>query len=201
MSVELCQRLESVFFGAFGTSFNTVLVGGAVEPLYQPSETNTRPHTIFYREDYPASALHEIAHWCVAGEERRKLIDFGYWYQPDGRTAEQQSAFERVEIKPQALEWVFSEAVGLKFSVSADNLSGETGASEDFVQAVCRQAEHWCVQGLPSRAGQLADALLAEFQLLDKNELINPGRYRQLPGALEQQISDSFSEAAGMFAP
>lgn len=61
----------------------------------------------------------------IAGEQRRLLPDLGYWYAPDGRTAEQQALFEQVEIKPQAIEWLFSKAFGRKFRVSLDNLTGE----------------------------------------------------------------------------
>ncbi len=73
------------------------------------------------------SALHEISHWSIAGDKRRLLPDLGYWYAPDGRTAEQQALFEQVEIKPQAIEWLFATAFGRKFRVSLDNLTGEGG--------------------------------------------------------------------------
>jgi len=121
-----CELIEKLFEQAFFSSYQTVLKGGAEEPLYQPSEKKSVPHTIYYREDYLASALHEVAHWCLAGEVRRQQLDFGYWYQPDGRTAEEQRLFEKVEVKPQALEWIFSQAAGVSFQVSADNLAGET---------------------------------------------------------------------------
>lgn len=44
------------------------------------------------------------------GEKRRQLVDFGYWYAPDGRSAEQQELFQAVEVKPQAMEWILSPA-------------------------------------------------------------------------------------------
>ena len=62
---------------------------GAAEPYYEPGA----PSVIYFREDFDRSALHEVAHWCVAGPLRRGLPDYGYWYAPDGRNAEQQSAF------------------------------------------------------------------------------------------------------------
>ncbi|MEA7548766.1 elongation factor P hydroxylase, partial [Salmonella enterica subsp. enterica serovar Anatum] len=43
---------------------------------------------------------YEISHWCIAGKARRELVDFGYWYCPDGRDAQTQSQFEDVEVKP-----------------------------------------------------------------------------------------------------
>ena len=82
------------------------------EPYYQPATGECDMHRLFYRSDYFASALHEVAHWCIAGERRRQLADFGYWYTPDGRSPQQQSAFEAVEAKPQPLDWFFSLACG-----------------------------------------------------------------------------------------
>jgi hypothetical protein len=161
----LCQRLEATFAYCFAHSENTRLVGGASEPLYQPGESPMQANLLFYREDYFASALHEIAHWCIAGAARRKRVDFGYWYAPEGRSAAQQQAFEAVEIKPQALEWFFSLACGYRFRVSADNFLADgtipdTGA---FRQRVAAQAVHYQRAGLPSRAAQFFAALSAEF--------------------------------------
>ena len=68
--------LERIFRECFFAEYATVLVGGAPEPLYVPSpEVLREPHRVVYREDYFASALHEVAHWCLAGAERRKLED------------------------------------------------------------------------------------------------------------------------------
>ena len=78
-----------------------------------------------FAHGFYASGLHEISHWCIAGEARRQLVDFGYWYCPDGRDAQTQSEFEAVEIKPQALEWMFCVAAGFPFNVSCDNLNGD----------------------------------------------------------------------------
>ncbi len=39
------------------------------------------------------------------------LPDLGYWYAPDGRIEEQQALFEQVEIKPQAIEWLFAKSL------------------------------------------------------------------------------------------
>ena len=172
-----CERLEKLFAGNFRESHNTILCGGASEPLYQPAHRNNQLHVLYYRENYPASALHEISHWCLAGEARRLLTDFGYWYQPDGRTDQQQREFERVEVKPQALEWMFSEAAGLRFSVSADNLSGGIGASRLFVDAVSKQAQYWCEKPLPARADQFLQGLVAEFRVLSADTIFNVERY------------------------
>ena len=155
--------LETLFRNAFWAQCNTRLIGGAEEPLYLPADGQCRYHRLYYREDYLSSAFHEIAHWCIAGEARRQQVDFGYWYQPDGRTARQQRTFETVEVKPQAVEWHLSRAAGHRFHPSADNLSGECGASEAFAEAVCQQAQRYCRQGLPARAQQLAVALQDYF--------------------------------------
>lgn len=161
------KTLERLFAEVFFWEYKTVLVGGAEEPLYQPagipSESAVNIHQLFYREDFASSALHEISHWCLAGEKRRQQVDFGYWYIPDGRDQEQQRLFEKMEVKPQALEWMFSIAAGLSFTISVDNLSGEEGASREFLEAVSHQARQWCGGGLPERATRFIKAL-SEYQ-------------------------------------
>ena len=92
--------------------------------------------------------LVEQAHWCIAGKSRRLLRDYGYWYVPDGRNASQQFEFERVEVKPQALEWLFSTACGIQFKVSADNLNNDMGISPSFKKAIAAQARAYCEHGL-----------------------------------------------------
>ncbi|UTW45685.1 elongation factor P hydroxylase [bacterium SCSIO 12696] len=151
-----CQQLEQLFNQLFLEGFNTRLIGGANEPLYLPADDTCHYHRLYYREDYLSSAFHEIAHWCIAGEQRRQQVDFGYWYNPDGRTAGQQRQFESVEVKPQAVEWHLSLAAGHRFHLSADNLDGDVGTSEAFAEAVCQQAQVYCQQGLPARGAQLA---------------------------------------------
>ena len=155
----LCQ----IFRSLFAQSHRTRLQGGAEEPLYQPVIKGDLPHTIYFRHDYFASALHEVAHWCIAGRNRRQLEDYGYWYTPDGRNTEQQHAFEQVEVKPQALEWIFCIAAGYPFRISADNLAGDGKVSERFKQAICRQCQLYCDAGLPERANKFALSLQQYF--------------------------------------
>ena len=150
--------LETVFHDCFLAVFNTRLCGGAAEPLYRPSHAG-EPAKIYYREDFPASALHEAAHWCIAGPRRRGLEDYGYWYVPEGRNARQQAAFERVEVRPQALEWHFSLAAGLNFRISIDNLVGPGSAAAGFRRAVAEQARRFCREPLPPRGEQFRLAL------------------------------------------
>ena len=160
-----CSRLVAVFDACFGVTENTSLVGGAEEPLYQPADQSQPRNLLYFREDYFASALHETAHWCIAGAERRKQVDFGYWYAPEGRSAEQQRAFEAAEVKPQALEWIFSLACGYRFRISVDNFGdeGELVDSSRFRHALVAQAIHWQRVGLPPRAAVFFTALAREF--------------------------------------
>jgi elongation factor P hydroxylase len=162
-----CARLERVFAACFAGEFGTRLVGGAPEPLYRPSREPGEEHRLCYREDYFASALHEVAHWCIAGPERRLRVDFGYWYLPDGRTPEQQRSFESVEYRPQALEWFFSKACGHRFRVSADNLrraAGDLpGDRARFSRQILEQALSWREDGLPGRAARFFHGLCREF--------------------------------------
>lgn len=159
----MSKQLEQLFRECFAASHATELLGGAVEPLYQPATQDGELHRIYYREDFFASALHEVAHWCIAGEERRQQLDYSYWYAPDGRDASQQRAFEQVEVKPQAVEWHFALASSQTFRISADNLSGDSGDITDFAEAVRRQAERYCRLSLPSRAQVFRLALAAHF--------------------------------------
>ena len=165
------QLINQLFDRLFLKAENTQLMGGSEEPFYKPSFTANEPHQLFFRENFVSSALHEIAHWCIAGKERRLQQDFGYWYQPDGRTSRQQEKFESVEIKPQALEWIFSNACGQKFTPSADNLNALEGCSSDdtaFKKALVKRAQDWCqTQVLPSRAKIFIDALVKQFDTAD----------------------------------
>lgn len=106
--------------------------------------------------------LLEMSHWCVAGKARRGLSDFGYWYAPDGRTAAQQQAFERVEIKPQALECLFTLACGRQFQVSQDNLFADFDTSNStFEDDVYHQVVKYIAE--PSTLPRDAKTLLHAF--------------------------------------
>lgn len=114
------------FNAALARSCRTVIIGGASEPLYRPP-TGNRPAIIRYTRDYAQSALHEIAHWCVAGPGRRSRVDYGYWYQPPPRSAAAQARFEAAEVPIQGLELLLALVSGVRFHVSADN----PGAAEE----------------------------------------------------------------------
>lgn len=161
----VAARICAVFAHCFADpeGFNTRLQGGAEEPVYLPVDRSHNYHLIKFTRDYPASALHEAAHWCLAGDRRRTLVDYGYWYLPDGRTEAQQREFECVEVGPQALEWIFSRACGLRFRVSVDNLHSCLGPSMAFKQAICDRARSYCRGAMRPRSLQFAKALAAEF--------------------------------------
>ncbi|MGQ9427530.1 elongation factor P hydroxylase [Gilvimarinus sp. F26214L] len=158
------DTLVRIFNQLFAESHRVRLEGGAREPLYRPAESSDGWNYIIFTRDYFASALHEVAHWCIAGPERRKQLDYGYWYSPDGRDAQQQRAFEQVEVKPQALEWVFSRAAAYPFRLSADNLDGSAGPSDTFQRAVWQQARRYAGGALPGRAARFARALADHFR-------------------------------------
>ncbi len=159
-----CDDLVTLFDGCFAGDFNTRLLGGFAEPEYLPADAEQGFNRVHFTRDYFRSALHEVAHWCVAGAERRRLADFGYWYAPDGRTAEQQGAFEQVEVKPQALEWIFCAAAAHRFEVSTDNLNGESTDATPFKAKVRAQALNYLEQGLNERPARFASALLAFYR-------------------------------------
>lgn len=170
--------LELVFADCFRARWRTRLEGGAAEPLYLPAAADGL-HQLCYRADYFASALHETAHWCIAGPARRLRIDFGYWYRPDGRDASAQHAFEAVEARPQALEWIFSVAAGYRFRPSADNLRG-IGAGGDFGARVVAELERLLDRGPPPRGRLFADALRRFYGTPDWRDA---GRYLHLDWA------------------
>lgn len=160
--------LIRLFDGLFADSEKTRLIRGEGEPEYLPADADCAYHRVIFAHGFYESALHEISHWCIAGKARRQLPDFGYWYEPDGRTAEQQRLFEQVEVKPQALEWILSVACGRRFRISADNLSGndpdQDSGEQAFRDAVSRQVQTYLQRGLPPRAEMLKQALLDYYQ-------------------------------------
>ncbi|MDO6568715.1 elongation factor P hydroxylase [Alteromonas sp. 1_MG-2023] len=150
-------------FNSTFADFQTQLVLGDDEPVYLPASNDIPFHRIVFAHGFFSSALHEVAHWCVAGEKRRLLEDYGYWYCPDGRDAKQQAEFESVEIKPQAIEWAFTEAAGRQFQVSTDNLNGAEPDRQGFTKNVEAQLAWYKKHGFPPRAARFIDALARCF--------------------------------------
>ncbi len=167
------QDLITIFNDCFFEKYNTLLVKGGDEPVYLPADGD-RPHNeLFFARGFFASALHETSHWLIAGENRRKLVDFGYWYVPDGRSEKEQTLFQSVEIKPQAMEWILSVAAGSKFRVSIDNLNGSEADTLAFKQAILAQVKSYCERGLPSRADLFRQSLCLFYknsQILDSRD-------------------------------
>ena len=150
------------FNRAFGVSHQTVMIGGAPEPLYVPGERTGGAaqggrSIIRYREDFTLSALHEVAHWCIASRQRRRCRDYGYWYSPPPRHEAAQQSFFAAEVRVQALESLFAATIGVRFRVSADNVgTSSTGFAEAVVRAACEIES----AGLSLRANQFRTALL-----------------------------------------
>lgn len=158
-------QLIAIFDRCFQDDFQTRLIKGDDEPIYLPADAESPWHRVVFAHGFYASALHEISHWCIAGEARRQLVDFGYWYCPDGRDAATQNQFESVEIKPQALEWLFSRAAGFPFNVSCDNLEGDCEPDRiAFQRKVHQQVISYLQNGIPARPARFIDALRAYYK-------------------------------------
>lgn len=158
------ERLIDVVNRFLQPKYQTELVKGHDEPVYFPADKNFKYHRIIFAHGFFASALHELAHWCIAGKERRLLEDYGYWYVNDGRNQEQQLQFEQVEIKPQAIEWAFSLACGAGFQVSCDNLDGVELDRALFRAKVFQQLQVYIKEGFPPRAQEMIDLFCAAFE-------------------------------------
>jgi len=156
------NAIVGVFDQIFGSSDATCLRGGAEEPLYQP-DTVSGSAIVYFRHDYLRSALHEVAHWCLAGAVRRRFTDYGYWYTPDNRDKVRQAAFYQVEVRPQALEWIFCDTLRIPFSVSLDNfgVTSEDNEASTFKSQVGLEKSKMLEKGLPARANRFNRALCA----------------------------------------
>lgn len=174
------QDLITIFNNCFFEKYNTRLIKGMDEPLYLPADEQRVHNELFFAHGFFSSALHECSHWLIAGENRRKQVDFGYWYLPDGRTSSQQELFQSVEVKPQAMEWVLSVAAGYRFQVSIDNLNGTEADTSAFKQAIYQQVKTYCEKGLSTRAEIFRTALchFYETPLILQIEDFDPGSLR-----------------------
>lgn len=159
------QNLIRLFDATFSKQYNTRLIKGGDEPVYLPANETCPYNQIVFAHGYYASALHEISHWCLAGSARRLQEDFGYWYVPDGRDQQQQTEFEKVEVKPQAIEWALCVAAGKDFDVSTDNLSG-SGQTDRFAfkSKVYQQVLLYLANGFPRDAQTLIKVLAEYYQ-------------------------------------
>ena len=83
------QDIIAIFDRVFSTRENTRLIKGNDEPWYIPANKDCNYHQVVFAHGFFSSALHELAHWCIAGKERRLKVDYGYWYEEDGRSLSQ----------------------------------------------------------------------------------------------------------------
>ena len=153
------QDLIKIFNAQFYLEYNTKLVLGDHEPVYIPANNGCSYHQIIFAHGYFSSALHEISHWLVAGKKRREQQDYGYWYEPDGRDQQRQAEFEKVEVLPQAIEWILTVSCGAEFDVSSDNLSGIVINRLGFKQKVYQKVLMLLERGVCERTAQLIKAL------------------------------------------
>lgn len=167
MTAHHIEDLIQIFNQCFEQSYHTRLVKGGDEPIYLPAIGAQNYHEIHFAHGYFSSGLHEISHWLIAGASRRLQVDFAYWYAPDGRSAAQQALFQKVEVKPQALEWILCRAAKFPFRVSLDNLNGEPTDSAPFKKAILEQVSLYCDQGLSHRA-KIFRAALVDFYKTDE---------------------------------
>ena len=172
-ATEICD----VFRACFLASHNTWLKGGADEPVYLPAKNQDGFNYIYFRQDFAASALHEVSHWCIAGSIRRRQEDFGYWYDPE-RGIARQIEFEQFEARPQGLEWIFSVAAGLSFRVSCDNFDESILDMDRFRRQIRSATLQWLGDGLSGRAKIFAEALSARSGVTDPYD---NNRYKELP--------------------
>ena len=111
--LQVCQRVLPTLH----------IQGGASEPFYQAPKGN-RPAILFFREDFVRSLFHELAHYSLAGDMRRQIDDFGYWYCPVAGHRGNKSNLSRLKARPQGLEKLFCEIWAVPFSPSLDDFSG-----------------------------------------------------------------------------
>ena len=166
---ELARGISAVFAASLGDDYHTELVGGASEPLYKPADGGA-PAQLYFREDFPASALHEVAHWCIAGIQRRGQEDFGYHYIAGPRDARQQAAFFELELHTQSLERAFARALGLEFQPSADNLRADIDGFAAAIEAHTCALEAWLASPAGTRARRFIQALEQASGCLTQNQ-------------------------------
>jgi elongation factor P hydroxylase len=154
-------EVAGIFRGVFRDQ-GVRLSGGNAEPFYRASGPDGNAE-IAFTHDYLNSCLHEIAHWCIAGKDRRLRDDYGYWYRPDGRNAGEQREFFMAEAAPQALEWTFAMACGEPFRMSCDNLAGEVSGEAEFAAALEAKLRGYLADGFPRRAWSFVNGLMERY--------------------------------------
>ncbi|NCF44350.1 MAG: hypothetical protein GWP70_05950 [Proteobacteria bacterium] len=175
----LSLLIAQVFADCFMAPFHTLLLGGAAQPLYLPARAG-EPAQLMFREDYPASALHEVAHWCIAGAIRRQHEDFGYPYICPPRSLQRQREFFSAELRTQSLERFFADALGLTFKPSADNFEADVDAFAKAIDAYSPQRDAWLCSVAGTRARVFAQALAALRSALSASASLDEA-YKSMP--------------------
>jgi elongation factor P hydroxylase len=173
----IAADIVRTFNKLFVDGYNTVLCGGADEPLYRSAFIGQAEHQIWFRNDYASSALHEIAHWCIAGRDRRLQDDYGYWYN-EKRNATHQRRFEEAEARPQGLEWILSIAAGVEFRVSCDNFELINLDLEPLRKRVREEALKFIHSGIPQRAEKLQRCFV---EVSGVQDVMSPHHFEELP--------------------
>lgn len=153
--------LAEVFNRSFGERYHVRCLGGFDQPEYLTAVQTKGPAQLRYTLDYPASVLHEIAHWCVAGKARLARNDFGYGYLPPPRDCATQQRFFALEFKVQALEAWFALGTGVRFVASADNFECSDEARNAFAQQIADAVQAFTLSDIPPRAQRYTLALTA----------------------------------------
>ena len=151
-------EVAAVFNCTF-SDHGVVMHGGYREPMYIPG---TDAAELRYTLDHTASALHEAAHWCIAGRRRRRYTDYGYFYEPPPRSGMDRARFEGVEIEAQSVEVLFAAAAGSQFQPSGDDVGAPLFLEEAFGHRILERARERRQVGLPKRADKFRAALCLE---------------------------------------
>lgn len=159
-----CKELATVFNMTFNESEQTILMATDDEPCYLPKDEQYPFNRIYYTKDSYTSLMHEVAHWCRAGKERRQLPDYGYWYQAEDRSPEAQQLYVASESKTQALEWIFCVAAGVCIQIIPENQPYSFKPSLEFRKSIYMAVLHYLQKGLSDRPERFKQALLNYYR-------------------------------------
>lgn len=88
------------------------------------------------------------------------------------------SSSQKPGPRPQALEWIFSEASCNQFRVSCDNFDERVLDFDRFRVNVQFEVHRWLKEGLPRRANKFTRALLT---LTGRHQALDPVTYKEPP--------------------
>jgi len=186
-STRTADEIISLFDLLFGEPQNTVLRHAKKDPEYLPCDAFNPQNRVLFANKFATSALHEISHWCIAGKERLLQVDYGYWYEPDGRSPQQQERFLNFEANNQGLEWILAIACNIDFHISTDNLDcNETDRlkqNQEFALKVLYSTLNYLERGLPPRAKMFVEGCWDQFGTKPSfdREILNLKAHQSLP--------------------